>query len=203
MTAAIVLACACAAVFAVSLIAMLSKGRNAVVGEAARELQLHDHGTSARGKYRGFRFVIDAGSAEELRYASASAYGSFLSSAMSAAERMFRALGATFGIGRRNKVSLRMRVELRKAGDPAFNASSAAARIRRFLAEKLPRGSFRATSEETEVAVFLHELSPDDPASGAALVKELADRLIEAGEALKSGGGGDSPPPAAPAGSEA
>ena len=191
MALAIALACACAVVLALSLVVMLSKGRNAVVKEAARELKLHDHGTSARGKYRGFRFVIDAGSPEELRVPCA--YGSFLSSATSAAERMFKSLGAFLGIGSRNKVSLRMRVELRGAGDPAFDASSAAAEIRRFLAEKLERGSFRATSEETEVAVFLRELSPDDPASGAALLKELADRVVEAGEALRSGRG-SSPP---------
>lgn len=193
MAAGIALACACAFIFALTLVVMFRKGKNAAVGEAAKLLQLHDHGTSARGKYRGFRFVIDAGSPEELRCACA--YGSFFSSATSAADRMLRRLGAMIGIGSAGRASLRMRVELRKAGDPPFDASSAAAGMRKFLAEKLERGRFRATKEDTELTVFLHDLAPEDPSSAAGLLKEVADRLVEAAVALKPKAGGSGPSP--------
>ena len=88
-----------------------------------------------------------------------------------------------------------MRVELRKAEDPAFDASSAAAGMRKFLAEKLERGRFRVTKEDTEVTVFLHDLAPEDPSSAAGLLKEVADRLVEAAEALKPKAGGSGPSP--------
>ena len=185
MSAAIALGCACAFVFVVTLVLALRKGKDPLVAEAARLLEFHYHGTSARGKYRGLRFVIDAGSPEELRCAGA--YGSFVSSATSAADGLLKRLGACFGLGRGKAVSLRMRVELRSAGGPAFDATPVAAGMRKFLAGKLDRGKFRAKKEETELTVFLHDLGSDDISSGAALLKEVADRAVNAAETLRKG----------------
>ncbi len=188
MAAVIALGCACAVVFVVTLITVLRKGRNALISEAARLLEIHDHGVSARGKYRGLRFVIDAGSPEDLR--AACAYGGFLSSATGAAEKTLKGIGGMLGLGRKKTISLRMRVELRNAGDPALDAASAAARTRKFLAEKFERGRARATNQDTELSVFLHDVALDDAPSGAALLKEVADRVVETAEALKAGDAG-------------
>ena len=93
MVVQLIAAGALALVFMMALVLARRKRKSPIVAEAARLMQLHDHGTCARGKYRGLRFVIDLGSPEELR--SAGSYGSFLSSAMSAAERMLSSLCST------------------------------------------------------------------------------------------------------------
>ena len=74
----------------------------------------------------------------------------------------------------------------RNLGDPAFSAAPAQAEVRKFLSEKLEKGKFRATGDETELTVFLRDLARDQPASGAELLKEVADKVVEAAEALKS-----------------